>query len=29
MVLFFSDMHFGKGGPEVARASEADLLACL
>lgn len=22
-------MHFGKGGPEVARASEADLLACL
>ena len=29
MILFVSDMHFGRGDAETQRASEADLLDCL
>ena len=29
MILFVSDMHFGRGSPAEERASEAALVACL
>ncbi len=29
MVLFFSDIHFGRSDAEVERANERDLIACL
>ncbi len=29
MVLFVSDMHFGRGGKEKARSNEAALIGCL
>src|SRR5690606_6470197 len=29
MILFLSDLHLGRGGPDMARRVEQDVIACL